>query len=116
MVANARKDEPRARSIVAGTRLVKPAALTADRHAACNTVGSIGCSSSRIPPGKEIGRWPGEPSISAQNAEQLRRQHHVAIFRAFAVTDQDHAARAVDVRHSQPRNLRGPESGRIGEV
>jgi hypothetical protein len=48
-----------------------------------------------IPPGKEIGRWPGEPPISAQNAEQLRRQHHVAIFRAFAVTDQDHAARAV---------------------
>ena len=67
-----------------------------------------------IPPGKEIGRWPGEPPIGAQNAEQLRRQHHVAIFRAFAVTDQDHAARAVDVRHSQPRNLRGPEPGRIG--
>ena len=38
------------RNVCNVTRLVKPAALTADRHAACNTVGSIGCSSSR--PGK----------------------------------------------------------------
>ena len=67
-----------------------------------------------IPSGKEIDRWPGEPPIGAQNAEQLRRQHHVAIFRAFAMTDQDHAPRAVDVRHTQPRDLRGPEPGRIG--
>ena len=67
-----------------------------------------------IPSGKEIDRWPGDPPIGAQNAEQLRRQHHVAIFRAFAMTDQDHAPRAVDVRHSQPRDLRGPKPGRIG--
>ena len=40
------------RNVCNVTRLVKPAALTADRQAACNTVGSIGCSSSG--PGTEI--------------------------------------------------------------
>ena len=50
-----------------------------------------------IPSGKEIDRWPGEPPIGAQNAEQLRRQHHVAIFRAFAMTDQDHHPRVLSM-------------------
>ena len=41
---------------------------------------------------------PGEAPIGAQDAEQLRRQHHVAVLPALAVTHQDHAAGAVDVR------------------
>ena len=45
------------------TRLVRPAALTAERQATCNTVGSIGLSSSRPGNRKVLGRaslqWRG---------------------------------------------------------
>ena len=44
------RDQAMAQRVQRDPQLVKPAALTADRQAACNTVGSIGCSSSR--PGK----------------------------------------------------------------
>jgi hypothetical protein len=67
-----------------------------------------------IPSGKEINRRPSEPPIGAQDAEELRRQHNIAVFRALAMPNQDHAPGAVDVRHSEPRDLRGPEPRRIG--
>jgi hypothetical protein len=69
-----------------------------------------------IPSGKEINRRPSEPPIGAQDAEELRRQHNIAVFRALAMPNQDHAPGAVDVRHSEPRDLRGPEPRRIGRA
>ena len=63
-------------------------------------------------------RWkrlrPGEPPVRAQDAEKLRRQHHVAVLRALAVTHQNDATAAVDILDSEPRDLRGPQSRRIG--
>ena len=56
---------------------------------------------------EQIKPRPGEPPVGAQDAEQLRRQHHVAILRALAVTHQDDAAGAVDVLDPQSRDLRG---------
>jgi hypothetical protein len=44
------------RNVCNVTRLVRPAALTAERQAACNTVGSIGLSSSRPGNRKVLGR------------------------------------------------------------
>src|ERR1700681_3304153 len=63
---------------------------------------------------EQITPRPGEPPVGAQDAEQLGRQHHVAILRAFAVAHLDDTAGAVDVFDPQSRNLRGPEPGRIG--
>ena len=63
---------------------------------------------------ERIGRWPGQPPVGAQDAEQLRRQHHVAVLAALAVPHQDDATRAVDVLDSKPRDLRGPQPRRIG--
>ena len=67
-----------------------------------------------IPTGKQEGRRPRQPPVGAKNAKQLRRQHHIAVLASFAMPNQDHAPRAVDVRHSQPRDFRGPEPRRIG--
>jgi hypothetical protein len=36
-----------------------------------------------IPPGKQEGRRSRQPPIGAQDAEQLRRQHHIAVFAAL---------------------------------
>jgi hypothetical protein len=36
-----------------------------------------------------------------RDGEELRRQHHVAIFAAFAVSNQDRVTLAVDIRQSQ---------------
>ena len=58
--------------------------------------------------------WPSESPVPAQDAEKLRRQHHVAVLRAFAVTHQNDATAAVDILDSKPRDLRGPQSRPIG--
>jgi len=67
-----------------------------------------------VPAGKEIGSWSRHFPIGAQDAEQLRRQHHVTVFRALAAPNQDHAAGAIDVGHSQSGDLRRPEPRGIG--
>ena len=63
---------------------------------------------------EQIEPRPGEPPICAQDAEQLGRQHYVAILGALAVAHQNDAASAVDVLDTQPGDLRSPQPGRIG--
>ena len=63
--------------------------------------------------GKKIEPWPGQSPINAENAEQLRRQHHVAVLRPLAVPDQDDAPRAVDVGDHETADFGGPQSGCI---
>ena len=58
--------------------------------------------------------WPGESPVRAQDAEKLRRQHHVAVLRALAVTHQNDATAAVDILNSEPCDLRGSQSRRVG--
>jgi hypothetical protein len=67
-----------------------------------------------IPPREEIQLWPGQPPVGSKNDKQLCRQHHVPVLGTFALADQDHTARAVDIRDHQSRHLRGPQAGRIG--
>src|ERR1700677_86926 len=40
---------------------------------------------------------PGEPPIRTQDTQKLRRQHHIAIPRALAVTHQNDATAAVEI-------------------
>src|SRR3954454_20618621 len=55
----------------------------------------------------------GEAPVRAQDAQQMRREHHVAILPTLAVTHQDDAAAAVNVRDPEPRDLRGAQPRRI---
>ena len=52
--------------------------------------------------------------LRAQDAEKLRRQHHVAVFGALAVTHQNHSATAIDILDSEPGDLRGAKPRRMG--
>ena len=69
------------------TRLVR--ARPPHRRAAggMQDLGSIGLIFATA--GKEPGRGSRQSPIGAQNAEQLRRQHDVAVLAAFAVLDPD---------------------------
>jgi len=58
-----------------------------------------------IATGKEPVLRPGEPPVSAQDTEQLRRQHDVAVLAAFAVLDTDHHPAAVDIADLEPDRL-----------
>ena len=70
-----------------------------------------------IPTGKQEGRRPRQPPVGAKNAKQpAATASPIAVLASFAMPNQDHALRAVDVRHSQPRDFRGPEPRRIGRV
>jgi hypothetical protein len=67
-----------------------------------------------ITTGEEIVPRPGEPPIGAQDGEQLRGQHHVAVLRPLPVAHLYHASRTVNVFDPKARDLRGPEPCRIG--
>jgi hypothetical protein len=58
--------------------------------------------------------WPGLSPITAQHAEQLRRQHDIPIPAALALFDPDQHAAAVDIGDLQPHRLRYPEPGGVG--
>jgi len=60
-----------------------------------------------------IGRTCQAP-ICSQDAEQLRRQHDIAILAPLTLFNTDHHAAAVDVLHLEADNLRGTQAGGIG--
>src|SRR5215813_2841995 len=53
------------------------------------------------------------PPIFPQEAEQLRREHYVAVLLAFALPNTQHHARTVDLRDVQVTQFRDPEAGGI---
>ena len=57
---------------------------------------------------------PRQPPVGAQDAEQLRRQHDVAVLAALALLDADHHPAAVDVGDLEAHHLRDTQSGGIG--
>ena len=63
---------------------------------------------------KQPMRRPGFPPIGAQNNEELRRQHDVAVPTALALFDPDQHAGAVDVGEFQVHDLGDSEPGGIG--
>ena len=64
--------------------------------------------------GEQVTWWSDEPPIGPQDAQQLRRQHHVPVLAALAAADRDHPASAVDILEPQADHLRGPQPYRIG--
>ena len=68
----------------------------------------------RVPAGEQPMHGPRKTPVDTQNAEQLRRQHDVAVLAALAVIDPDHVPGAVDVLHLQPHHLGGTQPCRIG--
>src|SRR5450432_1823878 len=59
----------------------------------------------RVHSGKQPPLWTRRVVPRAQQLEQMRRKHHVAVFVALALFDSDHQALAVDVGHLQRHHL-----------
>jgi hypothetical protein len=70
----------------------------------------------RVLAGKEPDLRPRRLPPFAQELEQLRRQHHVAVPLSLALLDPEHHALAVDVRHLQVRDLGHPEARAVGDA
>jgi len=64
-------------------------------------------------PREEPGHWSVPFPVELQDLQQLRREHQLAIFVTFALTDKDELALAVDIRHPQVNDLGNPQAGRI---
>ncbi len=56
------------------------------------------------------------PPPGAQELEQCRREHGVAVALALALLDADHPALAVDVGHCQMNHLAGAQTGAVGDA
>ena len=67
----------------------------------------------RVSAGKEPQAGLRLLPILSQEAEQLRREHDVAVLLAFALPDAQHHARTVDIRDMQVTQFRDPEAGGI---
>ena len=67
-----------------------------------------------LPAGKQPQAGPRSLPIGAQNVEQTRRQHRVAILGALAAFDVDQHPLAVDRGDLQAANLSDAEPRRIG--
>src|SRR5882672_12025798 len=70
----------------------------------------------RVHSGKQPPLWACRVVPSAQQLEQMRRKHHVAVLVALALFDPDHHALAVDVGYLQRDHLGHTQSGPIGHT
>jgi hypothetical protein len=65
----------------------------------------------RVTAGEQPMGWPRQPPVAPQDAEQLRRQHDIAVFAALALLDAEHHPAAVDVGELEAGHLRRTQSG-----
>ena len=70
----------------------------------------------RVPAGEEPGLRPRRQPPFAQQFEQLRRKHHVAVPLPLALLDPQRHALAVDIRHLEVRDLGHPQARAIGDA
>src|SRR3984957_14596635 len=70
----------------------------------------------RVHSRKQPPLWACRVVPGAQQLEQMRRKHHVAVFVALALFDPDHHALAVDVGYLQRNHLGHSQSGPIGHT
>ena len=91
---------------VHGHRLVEPGGL--DRLAAGALHRARRDRAGRVRPGEQLGGRSGVAPIAAQDRQQLRREHDVAVAPALAVADVDGHPGAVDVADLKPDDLGGP--------
>src|SRR5450631_2642822 len=70
----------------------------------------------RVHSGKQPPLWTRRVVPRAQQLEQMRRKHHVAVLVTLALFDPDHHALAVDVGYLQRNHLGHAQSGPIGHT
>jgi len=63
--------------------------------------------------GKQPALRAGKPPVAAQNPQQLRRQHDIAVLAALAVLDPDHHPAAVNVGDLEHHHFRHAQAGRV---
>jgi hypothetical protein len=56
---------------------------------------------------------PGHAPPVAQDGEQSRGEHHVAVFLTFALLDAEHHPRAVDCGRDEPHGFGDPQAGAV---
>jgi hypothetical protein len=64
--------------------------------------------------GKKITGGTSHLPVGAQELEQVRRKHEIAIFLALSQFDPDHHALRIDVSHAQGGNLGNLQARGIG--
>ena len=71
----------------------------------------------RAPGGKQPTRLirPQRAIVTAQNRQQARRQHRIAVFLAFALFDAQQHALGIDVAHLQRHRFRDPQTGTVAQ-
>src|SRR3982074_2886086 len=69
-----------------------------------------------VAPWKQPALRSCRPPPGAQQFEQMWRQHHVAVFAAFALLDADHHALAVDVADLERDHLGGAQACPVGHA
>src|SRR5664279_122098 len=62
-----------------------------------------------------ISARPRFPPLPQQN-QDLRRQHHVSVLAALRLQDADNLLLTINITHSQPHHLAGPQPATIGEA
>jgi hypothetical protein len=67
-------------------------------------------------PGKQPGLRPRRAPPFAQQFEQLRRKHHVAVPLPLALLDPERHALAVDIGHLEVRDLGHPQACAVGDA
>ena len=102
------------RSVWGDTRLEIPARSLAAVTARLSWRG--GHRIDRVLAGKQPDPRPRRLPPFAQEFEQLRRQHHVAIPLTLALLDPKRHAPTVDVGHLQVRDLGHPEARAVGDA
>ena len=89
-------------------------------HLGCGMAGAVELACRErvapVPPGKQPALWPRRLPPGAQQFEQMRREHHVAVLAALALLDADHHALAVDVGHLQRDHLGDAQARAIGHA
>ena len=63
--------------------------------------------------GKQPALRAGEPPVAAQNPQQLRRQHDIAVLAALALLDPDHHPTAVNVGDLEHHHFRHAQAGGV---
>ena len=102
------------RSVCRETRLSIPAACAAAWQARLSWRVVSGLTG--LLPGKQPALWPRRLPPGAQQLEQMRGQHHVAVLAALALLDPDHHAGAVDVADLERDHFGGAQARAIGHA
>ena len=76
--------------------------------------GGMGDGPIGFPAGEQVGAGPDDLPVAAEEGQEARREHDLAILAALALADADDHAAAVDVLDAQRGDLGEPQAGGVG--